>query len=65
MSKDAWFTACYDTAFVFLFSPYSGTFGSFDGHKLFKYDAGDPKRVPSGCDQSLTHTIQGEGSSID
>jgi hypothetical protein len=29
------------------------------GHKLFKADAGDPKRVPSGCDPPLTVTKEG------
>ena len=36
-----------DTLFRFPFLPSSETFSYFDSHKLFKYDAGDPKGSPA------------------
>jgi hypothetical protein len=44
---------------IFLFWHFLVVLDALIVHKLFKDDAGDPKRVPSGCDPSLTVTKEG------
>jgi hypothetical protein len=47
VSKDAWFTACFDAAFVFLFSPYSGTFGGLMVTSFLNMTLGIQKGSPA------------------